>query len=63
MNTEHGSLLVVDDDETNREILCHRLERQGYTVTAAEDGNQALALIGEAAVCPDLDAFRAHLHQ
>jgi DNA-binding NtrC family response regulator len=45
MNTEHGSVLVVDDDETNREVLCHRLERKGYTVTAAADGNQALALI------------------
>jgi DNA-binding NtrC family response regulator len=45
MNTEHGSLLVVDDDETNREVLTHRLERKGYTVTVAEDGSQALEMV------------------
>jgi DNA-binding NtrC family response regulator len=46
MNTEHGSLLVVDDDETNRDVLAHRLQRRGYTVTEAADGGQALELIG-----------------
>ncbi len=46
MSTEHGSLLVVDDDETNRDVLAHRLQRRGYTVTEAADGAQALGLIG-----------------
>jgi DNA-binding NtrC family response regulator len=46
MNTEHGSLLVVDDDETNRDVLAHRLQRRGYAVTEAADGGQALELVG-----------------
>ncbi len=45
MNTEHGSLLVVDDDETNRDVLAHRLQRRGYAVTEASDGREALDLI------------------
>jgi diguanylate cyclase (GGDEF)-like protein len=39
-----GALLVVDDDELNRDVLCRRLERQGYTTTAAASGKEALAL-------------------
>src|SRR5262245_14260660 len=42
---EHGVLLVVDDDEMTRDMLSRRLERIGYTVTAAADGNLALDLI------------------
>ncbi len=42
---EHGDLLVVDDDEMARDVLTRRLERLGYTVTAAADGRQALELI------------------
>ncbi len=45
MTTVHGSLLVVEDDETNREVLTHRLQADGYTVTQAEDGRQALARV------------------
>jgi DNA-binding NtrC family response regulator len=45
MKPEHGSLLVVDDDETNRDVLSHRLHRRGYTVTVAENGTLALDLI------------------
>ncbi len=41
----HGSLLVVDDQEINRDMLSRRLERRGYTVAAAEDGPQALEMI------------------
>jgi DNA-binding NtrC family response regulator len=44
MCVEHGSILVVDDDETNREVLSLRLEDAGYTVTLAANGRQALAL-------------------
>ena len=42
---EQGNLLVVDDNEMNRDMLSRRLTREGYTVTLAEDGNQALDLI------------------
>jgi pimeloyl-ACP methyl ester carboxylesterase/CheY-like chemotaxis protein len=37
-----GRLLVVDDNELNRDMLSRRLERLGYTVALAEDGRQAL---------------------
>ena len=35
-------ILVVDDDESNRESLRRRLARHGYTVIAAESGTAAL---------------------
>jgi adenylate cyclase len=37
-----GSLLVVDDDEANRDMLARRLARLGYTVALAENGRVAL---------------------
>src|ERR1700722_622774 len=40
-----GSLLVVDDDEFNRAIIRPRLERRGYRVDTANDGEAALAQI------------------
>jgi adenylate cyclase len=43
--TDHGSLLVVDDQESNRDMLSRRLERRGYRVAVAEDGRQALEMI------------------
>jgi adenylate cyclase len=45
MSTPRGSLLVVDDDEMNRDMLGRRLERRGYTVARAADGPRALAMI------------------
>jgi len=39
------SLLVVDDNEMNRDLLSRRLERQGYRVTVAIDGRQALEFL------------------
>jgi len=40
-----GRLLVVDDDATNRDVLARRLERQGYSVTKAENGLLALEIM------------------
>lgn len=40
-----GHILIVDDNEMNREVLSRRLERQGYTFAPAEDGVQALDLL------------------
>ncbi len=40
-----GRILVVDDNEDNRETLRRRLERQGHTVVVAEDGRRALELV------------------
>lgn len=42
---ERGVILVVDDSQLNRDILEHRLTRDGHTVQLAEDGKQALELI------------------
>ncbi|HKR84277.1 MAG TPA: adenylate/guanylate cyclase domain-containing protein, partial [Terriglobales bacterium] len=39
---QHASLLVVDDNELNRDMLKRRLERLGYSVTCAVDGAEAL---------------------
>jgi adenylate cyclase len=37
-----GAILVVDDNEGNREMLARRLARQGYDVRTAPDGREAL---------------------
>ncbi|MFL6464579.1 MAG: sensor histidine kinase [Bryobacteraceae bacterium] len=37
-----GSVLIVDDDEVNRDILARQLQRLGFTVVAAETGSEAL---------------------
>jgi adenylate cyclase len=39
---QHGRLLLADDDEPNRELLCRRLEKLGYEVTAVGNGLEAL---------------------
>jgi two-component system, cell cycle response regulator DivK len=35
-------LLLVEDNELNRDMLSRRLERRGYTVVCAGDGDAAL---------------------
>jgi DNA-binding response OmpR family regulator len=45
MNDFQGKLLVVDDNEMNRDMLSRRLSRHGHTVTTAEDGQKTLELI------------------
>ena len=39
-------LLVVDDDESNRDMLSRRLRRSGYEVEMAGDGQRALDMLG-----------------
>ncbi len=39
------TLLVVDDDSMNREMLARRLTRQGFRMLVAENGTEALSLI------------------
>jgi diguanylate cyclase (GGDEF)-like protein/PAS domain S-box-containing protein len=43
--TRTASLLVVDDNEANRDALSRRLRHRGYVVEVAADGSQALSLI------------------
>jgi signal transduction histidine kinase len=45
MADEAGHVLVVDDNRVNRLKLSISLEQQGHTVSLAEDGQQALALM------------------
>ena len=39
--TEAKKILVAEDDEVTRQLMCMTLERQGYDVVTAEDGIQA----------------------
>lgn len=45
-------LLLVEDNDLNRDMLRRRLERKGYSVTTAGDGEAALEVMRKAA--PDL---------
>ena len=45
-------ILVVDDNETNRDILITRLEKHGYQLLQAADGEEALASVARHS--PDL---------
>jgi CheY-like chemotaxis protein len=45
-------ILLIEDNEMNRDMLSRRLERRGYTVLIAEDGEQGIASARSAA--PDL---------
>jgi DNA-binding response OmpR family regulator len=39
--TEAKKILVAEDDEVTRQLMCRTLERQGFEVLTAEDGIQA----------------------
>jgi CheY-like chemotaxis protein len=60
------SLLVVDDNELNRDMLGRRLMRQGYRVSLAVDGRQALEMLREEAfdlvlldiMMPEMNGFQ-----
>jgi adenylate cyclase len=64
-----AKLLVVDDDEANRDMLSRRLERLGYQVALAENGRTALSMIAEEPfdlilldiVMPELDGYEVLL--
>src|SRR2546430_14454678 len=45
MNSIPGKLLIVDDNEMNRDMLARRLERKGYAVGVAESAQQLLEQI------------------
>ena len=47
-----AKILLVEDNEMNRDMLSRRLERKGYEVVIAVDGQQAIDLA--ASVKPDL---------
>lgn len=41
-------ILLVEDNEANRDMLSRRLSRRGYTVVTAVDGQAALDMVGNA---------------
>jgi CheY-like chemotaxis protein len=47
-----ATILVVEDDAAQRELLCELLEEHGYACIAAEDGQRALDIIAGNR-CPD----------
>ena len=49
-----GRILVVDDNQINRRLLQRALETEGYEVTTAEDGRQALDRLRDTSV-PSFD--------
>jgi len=63
---EPGLVLVVDDDEINRDVLTRRLHRQGHVVETAHDGRAALARVRETSfdlvlldiMMPDMDGYQ-----
>jgi adenylate cyclase len=67
---ETGSILVVDDNEINRDLLSRYLERLGHTVRAAPDGRQALEMIDSGAfdlvlldiMMPELNGYQVLQH-
>ena len=48
----HGNILVVDDNDSNRNLLANQLNRQGHDVDTAPSGRVALEMIRESR--PDL---------
>lgn len=47
-----AKILLVEDNEMNRDMLSRRLERKGFQVAIAVDGGQGVAMAGSEA--PDL---------
>lgn len=46
------TILLVEDNEDNSDMLMRRLERKGYAVSLATDGEQALTMASD--LCPGL---------
>jgi CheY-like chemotaxis protein len=42
-----ASILLVEDNEMNQDMLSRRLSRKGYTVSIAGDGERALEMLSE----------------
>jgi DNA-binding response OmpR family regulator len=50
MDAGERTLLVVDDSPANRDLLSRRLERKGFRVIVAEDGQRALDILATSRV-------------
>ncbi|MFN4157462.1 MAG: phosphate regulon transcriptional regulator PhoB [Gemmobacter sp.] len=49
---EQPTVLVVEDESAQREVLAYNLEAEGFRVASAENGEEALILVDE--VSPDI---------
>jgi sigma-B regulation protein RsbU (phosphoserine phosphatase) len=66
MEAENSQLLLVAGSEMNPDVLCRDLQELGYTVSVAQDGEQALKLLEEKQVdlaildiqTPDLEGLQ-----
>ena len=47
MVTDAATIMLVDDEESFQKLLTYPLEREGYTVIQARDGEEALRRFGE----------------
>ena len=45
MNSQPRRLLIVDDNEMNRDILARRLAREGYLIEVAESAKELVPRI------------------
>ncbi len=66
ISLQDAKLLVVDDKESNRDLLMRRLERQGFQIETAENGVQALEKLAKNTydlvlldvIMPEMDGFQ-----
>lgn len=52
MNTDHPTVLIVEDEPAQREMLVYNLKAEGFDVVVAADGEEGLLLVEE--VAPDI---------
>ena len=52
MSADQPRVLVVEDEPAQREVLAYNLEAEGFAVSRAENGEEALVLVDE--VAPDV---------
>ena len=50
MNSKASRLLIVDDNELNRDMLARRLTRQGYEIVVADSARQLPQRVKEDAI-------------
>ncbi len=50
MNSQASRLLIVDDNELNRDMLARRLARQGYEIEVADSARQLPERVKEGAI-------------
>lgn len=66
MASDSFSLLIVDDNAMNRDMLARRLARDGYTITTASGGGEALQQVNKQdfdlvlldILMPDIDGYK-----